>query len=88
MYVPLLVHKVIQYLSRRSISALAKKSTRQLQNFVGLAQFLVLALQLLHTLHLGSSDAVAHTGIDLYALDPFIERLRHVANLGGDGLNG
>ena len=65
-----------------------QKSTRQLENLVGPAQYLVLAPQFLHTLRLCGSNAVAHSGIDLHALDPFIERLRHAPNLGGDGFNG
>ena len=78
------------YSTRESAARLrlGKKSTRQLQDFVGPAQFLVLALQLLDTLRLCGSNAVAHAGIDLHALDPFIERLRYAANLWGGGFNG
>ena len=51
-----------------------QKSTRQLQDFVGPAQLLDLALQLLHGLRLCGRNAVAHARIDLHALYPFIER--------------
>jgi DNA-binding MarR family transcriptional regulator len=61
---------------------LGKKSAGQFQDLVGPAQFVVLALQFLHTLRFGGSDAVAHAHIDLHAFDPFIERLRYAANLG------
>lgn len=61
---------------------LSEKSTRQLENFVGFAQLFVLALQRLHVLTLEYGDAVTGTGIDLVAFDPFIEALRHTADLG------
>ena len=51
-------------------------------------QFLILALQRLHTLRLCGSNAVVHARIGLYALDLFIECPQHAANLGGDGFNG
>ena len=84
----MLIDKLLQDFRRRSSSAWAKKSTRQLENLIGFAQLLVLALNLLQALHLGCGDATPHPGINLIALDPFIQGLWHTANLGGDGFDG
>ena len=65
-----------------------KKSTGQLEDLIGPAQLLDLALQLLDTLRFCGSDTVTQARIDLYALDLFIERLRHTADFWGDGFDG
>ena len=67
---------------------LMQKNTRPLESLVGPAQFLVLAFQCLHTLRLCGSNTAPNAGIDLHALDPFIERLQHTANFGSDRFNG
>jgi hypothetical protein len=38
-------------------------------------------------LRLASGDAFAHASIDFDTLDPFMQRLRHAADLGRDGFN-
>ena len=67
---------------------LGKKSAGQLQYLVGSAQLLDFALQFLHTRLPCRNNAVAHVAIACYALDPFVERLRHAANLWCDRCNG
>lgn len=41
-----------------------------------------------HLFAFGGCDSVAHAGIDLVALDPLVEGLRHAADPGSDGFNG
>ena len=82
----MLVDKGLQDLRRRSSSALGEKRAGQLQDLVGLAQFAHLALELLHTLSLAGRHPFSHVRIDLGALN--VQRLRHAANVGRDGLDG
>lgn len=56
-----------------------EKRTGRLEDVVDSAQFLVLSLEL--------PEALAAAGIDLLALDPFEQGLRHAANLGADRLH-
>lgn len=51
-------------------------------------RFLDLVLQCLHLFTLGRREAVAHVGIDLVALDMFVEGLWHAADLECDGFDG
>ena len=74
--------------STNSVFRLGEKRAGQLQNLVGLAQLTHLALEVLHALRLASRHAFSHAGIDLGALDPFVQGLRHAANLESDGLDG
>lgn len=67
---------------------LGEKRASQLQDLVGLAQLIALAFELLQALQVGRRDASPGTGIDLIALEPLIEGLRHADNLGGDGFDG
>lgn len=60
---------------------LGKKSTGQLQDFIGPAQFLDLALQRLYAFVLGLGGASPGAGIDLFTLGPLGERLRNAADL-------
>lgn len=62
---------------------LGEKRARQLQNLVGPAQLLVLALQLLHALRLRCCYPRARASVNLIALDPAQQRLRHAADLRG-----
>ena len=67
---------------------LGEKRAGQLQDLVGFAQLLVLAFKFLQALQVGRRDAGPGAVVDLIALDPFVEGLRHAADLGGDGFNG
>ena len=58
----------------------------QLQDLVGAAQLLDLALQVLDALGLGGADTRSATGINLRLLDPFQQRLRYAAKLRCDRL--
>src|SRR5690606_9703060 len=60
---------------------LGEKSAGQLQDLVGPPQLLDLTLQFLDPLSLVGCDAFAHPGVDLRALDPVQQRLRHAADL-------
>ena len=65
-----------------------EKRARQLQNLIGLAQFLDLALQRLEALAFLSRHAIAQAGIDLVLAHPFVQRLRNAADLRGYRLDG
>ena len=65
-----------------------QKSAGQLQYLVGSAQLLDLALKRLHTFMLGRGGAGPGAASDFVALDPFVQRLGHAADLGGDGFDG
>ena len=67
---------------------LGEKRTGQLEDLVGLAQFLVLAFEFLQALQLGRGDAVLRPRIDLMALDPLMQRLGHAADFGCDRFDG
>ena len=67
---------------------LGKKRAGRLEDLIGPAQFLVLALQLLEVFALAGRQPIALAGIDFLALDPFMQGLGHAANFGGDGFNG
>ena len=66
---------------------LGEKRAGQLLYLVGSAQLLDLTFKFLHSLDLTARNAFAHACINLRALDPFVQRLRHAANLGGYRLN-
>ena len=67
---------------------LGEKRTGQLEDLVGLAQLLVLAFEFLQALQLGRGDAILGPRIDLVALDPLKERLRHAADLRDNRFDG
>lgn len=69
-------------LQTAALLRLGKKRAGQLEDLIGFAQFFDLALQRLHLFTFGCRDAIAHAGIDLVALDPFVEGLGHAADLG------
>lgn len=60
---------------------LGEKRTRQLQDLVGPTQLLNLAFDLLRPLGLAGRNSFAHAVVDLVAIDSFVERLRHPADL-------
>lgn len=77
----MLVNEALQDFSRRSSSTWAKNA---LANFnISLAR-----RNSLDPLGLTGRDSLTHASIDLCALDPFVQGLRHAANLGCDGLDG
>ena len=53
---------------------LGKKRAGQLEDLVGSPQFLVLPLQRLDVLAIGSAHAVSLASINIIALDPFQQR--------------
>lgn len=63
---------------------LGEKRAGHLQDFVGPTKLFDLALQFLDTLRFGRGDALTHTAVDLFALDPAQQGLRNTADLGGD----
>ena len=67
---------------------LGKKSARQLEDFVGFAQFFDFALQVFDACSLVSADAIAHAFVNIMLANPVVEGLRHAADLGGNRLNG
>src|SRR3990167_8852733 len=67
---------------------LREKRAGRLQDVVGPAKLLDLALQFLDALRIRSGGADTQAAVDLGLLDPFVEGLRHTANLGGYRLNG
>ncbi len=62
--------------------------TAGMADLVGPAQLLDLALEFLDALRLGRGHAIAHTGIDFLALDPFQQRLRTQPILGAIRFHG
>jgi hypothetical protein len=66
---------------------LGEKSAGRAQYVVGPAQLLVLAFELLDALRLGAGHTGPHTGIDLCALDPFMQGVGRTADLGCDRLD-
>ena len=67
---------------------LGKKSTRQLEDFVGFAQFFDFPLQVFDAGSLFRADAIAHAFVNFVLSNPVVEGLRHAADLGCNGLNG
>jgi len=65
-----------------------EKCAGQLDDLVGLAQLLLLAVEPLQALRLAGGNALARTRGDLGTLDPLDERLRHAADFGFNGFNG
>ena len=61
---------------------LGKKSTGQLEDFIGTAQLLVLALQSFDTVTLFAGNAIAQPGVDFLFTDLFMQRLGDAADLG------
>ena len=67
---------------------LGKKSTRQLEDFVGFAQFFDFTLQIFDTGSLVRADAIAHAFIHFVLSNPVVECLRHAADLGCNRFDG
>lgn len=67
---------------------MGEKRLGQLQYLVSPPQLLDLALQVLDPLGLADGDAFAHAGINLRALDLFVQGLRHKGDYGSDVLDG
>ena len=67
---------------------LGKKSTRQLQNLVGSAQFLDFALQDFDAIALLTSNAIAQTRINLVFAHPLMQGLGDASDLWRNRLNG
>ncbi len=61
---------------------LGEKRAGRLEDVVGLAQLLVLTLELLEAFALAAGQPVTRAGIDLLALNPFEQRLRNAPILG------
>lgn len=66
---------------------MTEKRASQLQDFVGPGQILVLVFEFREPLQLSRRDT-GPAGVDLIALDPFVEGLRNATNLARDGFNG
>ena len=81
------VDEVLHDFSRRSSLRLCEKRAGQLQDFVGAAQLLDFALEILEALCLGRGDASTMTAVDFLALDPLEQGLQHAADLGCDRLD-
>lgn len=63
---------------------LGKICRRLAKNLVGLSKLLALPLKSLHLLGHIARQACSFAAVDFGLLDPFIERLRRAADLGGD----
>ena len=85
--IAMLVDEVLQDLSRRSSSAWAKNALASFRISLARRSSLTSRSEFLDALRLGGRDALAHAGIDLVALDPFQQRLRHAADLRRDRFN-
>ena len=66
---------------------LGEKRAGQLENLIGSAQLLDLALQGLHVRTFLCAQAFAYPGVNLLLLDPVVKRLRHAADLGSNRFN-
>ena len=62
---------------------LGEKSAGQFEDFIGTAQFLVLAFKGFDPFTFVGGHACSRTGIDFMLLHPGVERLGYAADLGG-----
>lgn len=75
-------------LTGTSCSAWAEKSASRLQNLIGTPQILDRPLQGLDAFALAAGQSIGLAAVDLLALEPFQQGLRHAADLRCNGLNG